>query len=209
MFPGTPIVLLLTHPRDFFMRDSTRHALLRPAVSFLPSPADSVLIHVLSNGGAHKFCDMLSLSPHLGLGETKILFDSTPGEIALRPTAMAFLAPVRVPVLRLAGSLLLALMYMVMVWLPTTMFGSLDFLQAVRERLNDPSILSTTSTKRTYIYSDLDDLVQSWAVEKHAADAMQKGYAVDLVKMPDSMHVEHLRRHPELYQAVVMSLWRA
>ncbi|EIN05989.1 hypothetical protein PUNSTDRAFT_90715 [Punctularia strigosozonata HHB-11173 SS5] len=211
LFPNTPIILVLSSPRHFFQRASTRHASLQPAISLLQTSQtdDGTLIHVLSNGGARMLDDMLSLAPNLGGSGTKILFDSTPGELNLRNTISAFLAPIRPFYLRAIGSVLLAVFYLFTVWMPTTLFGSVNVIERVRRHLNDPAIVSVSDTKRAYIYSDEDELVQSWAVEKHVADAKRQGYAMNLVKMSGSRHVEHLRKYPKEYEDTVLLLWKS
>lgn len=81
-----------------------------------------------------------------------------------------------------------------------------DILEVVREQLNE-STATVKGTRRTYIYSEEDDVIGWEDVEDHARDAERKGWAVELVKFQTSTHVGHLKQDPERYREVILKTW--
>ena len=61
--------------------------------------------------------------------------------------------------------------------------------------------------RRTYIYSELDKLIDWKDVEEHAAAAEKKGYEVRREKFSRTMHVSHMRGNEERYWRVVKETW--
>ncbi|KAI0146365.1 hypothetical protein GGR57DRAFT_494229 [Xylariaceae sp. FL1272] len=59
------------------------------------------------------------------------------------------------------------------------------------------------SIRRVYIYSHVDALIDSSAIEAHAADAQAKGYSVTLEKYENSAHVALVRTDESRYWKIV------
>ncbi|KAK3954768.1 hypothetical protein QBC32DRAFT_74182 [Pseudoneurospora amorphoporcata] len=67
--------------------------------------------------------------------------------------------------------------------------------------------LCQKSARRLYMYSKEDDIIYWEDIEKHAAQARQKGYVVDLDMFEGTPHVGHMRQHPEQYWGAVKKTW--
>ncbi|KAM7200376.1 Eukaryotic protein of unknown function (DUF829) domain containing protein [Naviculisporaceae sp. PSN 640] len=73
--------------------------------------------------------------------------------------------------------------------------------------VNDPHLLDIKA-RRLYLYSKEDDIIHWEDIEKHAADAREKGYQVAEGEMFEGTgHVGHLRAHPEQYWKAIQRVW--
>lgn len=67
--------------------------------------------------------------------------------------------------------------------------------------------LCEKSARRLYLYSKEDDIIYWEDVEKHAAQARQRGYQVDMDMFEGTPHVGHMRQHPEQYWGAIRKTW--
>lgn len=67
--------------------------------------------------------------------------------------------------------------------------------------------LCEKAARRLYLYSKEDDIIYWEDIEKHAAQARQRGYEVDMDMFEGTPHVGHLRQHPEQYWGAVKKTW--
>ncbi|KAG8755949.1 hypothetical protein FRC11_005633 [Ceratobasidium sp. 423] len=185
-----------------------------------------LLVHTFSNGGAlaqnalaRAIAESLPLNATTSaLPAQAFIYDSLPGILDLRITAMAFTAPIRSPALRSLAKLVVGAIYILgSVWRRT--FGLIlgqkeDTFTQLHRELNEPRLLPQ-HVPRTYIYSDVDEIIPSSSVEGHAKKARELigGDAgpelVRLVKFEGSMHVAHARKDGKRYWGEVVRTWEA
>ncbi len=51
-----------------------------------------------------------------------------------------------------------------------------------------------------YLYSKADDICNYQSIDKFREEQTRRGQNVDYIRFEDSLHVEHGRKYPELYQ---------
>jgi len=205
-FPGTSVLVVRSHPRQWFERKASRLPSLQPILPLIPE-GGHVLYHVISNGGALRFTDLLSLRPITPKSHSAILFDSCPGVLELGPSLLAFLAPFKNLFIRLIARVLLTPFFL-LVAAPDRLLGRPDLLDRVRLPLNDSQFVAT-DVPRAYVYSKEDRLIQDWAVEEHGHHGATKGYKVTFHRFHGSLHAAHLRKDPETYKRAIGELWDA
>lgn len=168
--------------------------------------ARPMLVHLWSNGGSGSFAAVRALTRHVP--RYTVLFDSAPGQFHFRSTLTAFGLTVPTPwVRRLLAPLLFAMVayFWARVRLRPLFGGGAGPLRAAADSHNDPSLLGT-EIRRTYVYSDEDELVPAPDVEAHAAQAKEAGFDVRLEKFSGA-HVAHARADPDRYWRVVRETW--
>jgi hypothetical protein len=62
-------------------------------------------------------------------------------------------------------------------------------------------------TRYLYLYSKEDDLVGYKDVEKHAAEARQRGWQAETEMFNGSPHVMHMRQFPDQYWNAISTTW--
>lgn len=147
------------------------------------------------------------------------VYDSLPGVLSLGITVTAFTAPIRSAPLRAIAKVVFGTAYIVAtVWRYT--FGAVlgqgpDKFTLLHKELND-SRLFPLQVPRTYIYSDVDELIPVESVEGHARKAKERlvkegldPELVKLVKFEGTPHVSHSRKDPKRYWETVVETWEA
>jgi len=211
IFPEARVMLVESGMKDYFWRtERTSRKLAEPAVKILGATTDeTLLVHVMSNAGSKQWCvinDSLIQSTGRSLYNAATVIDSAPGCAQFSQTwaslaqslPRAFLPKV------LLGSILgliLCLMHVQKYIVPGP-----DILDCVRSQMNDAGS-SVKSSRRTYVFSEGDDIIGWEDVESHAKEAEKKGWVVELVKIHGSTHVGHLRRDPETYRQAIEKTW--
>lgn len=174
-----------------------------------------MLIHVWSNGGSNSLYTLRRLCP--SFPPYKLIMDSCPGQFHYRATYTAFSLTIPYPWLR---RLLSPILHALCMWfwirlrLPflSAIFGSAwgrgkgGPLRVSADSHNEVELLEK-DRGRTYIYSEEDALVPSDDVEKHAAQAMDRGFDVRLEKFVGSQHVAHAKTEPGRYWRLVREAW--
>lgn len=226
LFPSSSILLLKNDGPDLIWKPNAwQMDALKPAISVIQdlqqrkanqSRELRVLLHVFSNGGSFSACQLADAYRAQSGGRmlpiSTMLVDSAPSIPSLRVglTAMSQGFPTYLPkAVKVAGG---AVMYSCMysLGLLGRLAGSEGAMSSMRRRLNDPEgAFMQSRLRRTYIYSDTDQLVPWQHVEAHAQEArqilMQKLPApeaeelVRLEKFVGSKHVAHAVLDPERY----------
>jgi hypothetical protein len=175
---------------------------------------ERVLLHVMSNtGGINCAATMNAYTKHTGrvFPHDMLVCDSTPGSPHFIPNvgrwsrAMALGAARWLPwpfiVTQALAAVFLASLHG-LGWL----IGETSAAEFSTGAVNDPR-LADTGAKRLYLYSKEDDIIYWEDIEKHAADARQKGWSVTAELFDGTPHVGHMRAHPEQYWAAISAAW--
>ncbi|OOF90296.1 hypothetical protein ASPCADRAFT_31505, partial [Aspergillus carbonarius ITEM 5010] len=215
LYPTARILTVHSTTRDFLFppSPSTQQTLLQPAVDYLliPPPPNQpkdqgIHIHLFSNGGVFTTTTLLSAYRRTtghALPITSILIDSAPGKPTLGGAfrAFSFILPGNF-LLRVLGQVLLGVLLGVMFgtfWV----CGVEDAVRLGRRRINDEGLVGKGS-RRCYVYSEDDELVEWKDVEEHADEAEELGLGpVRREKFMGSKHVAHMRVDEERYWRVV------
>jgi len=213
LYPNTPILLVQNDVKDIGLRSyAYLNNQLRPALQIIEqveqTPASRILVHLMSNGGAimvRQLAQMYRARHHRPLPIKSMVLDSSPGIEGFRTgvTAMSASLP-KTTFVRLIVTIFMAGGYL---WwkIGRALFGFLPFLTKMRHHLNDPTLFPKEAP-RLYIYSKLDELVDSNDVEAHAIEAAQLGWTVKQEFYRDSKHVAHLMADSKRYWASVHDL---
>ncbi|KDN34311.1 hypothetical protein RSAG8_12605, partial [Rhizoctonia solani AG-8 WAC10335] len=179
IYPAATQILVRTHQSYFWKKETAKRASVFPAVKLLrdaginehtAAERSGLLVHTFSNGGALAQTSLArAISESLPSNATAsalpaqaFIYDSLPGILNLRVTALAFTAPIRSPALRSLAKIVVGAIYILgSFWRSTVgvILGQKEdtFTQLHRE-LNEPRLLSQR-VPRTYIYSDVDELI--------------------------------------------------
>lgn len=213
IYPDARIALVISTPFDVFIRSyAAQQRCLEPVVDAIRADSDGrLLVHLLSNGGANAFSNLLLVYKRKTgqiLPVQAIIFDSAPGQAGVRTgvNAMKYSLPTH-PVLKHI-IWLLTLSLLVFLRLIGRLFFLENFIQKARRLLNDPQT-TTLGSKRCYIYSKEDKLIDWQHVEKHSVEAKRNGYKVSMDLFSGSAHVSHMRTDPERYWRVVQRVWKS
>ncbi|KAJ1310816.1 hypothetical protein OPQ81_009336 [Rhizoctonia solani] len=235
VYPGATQILVRTHQSYFWKGEAAKRASVFPVIKLLrdaginehtAAEKSGLLVHTFSNGGALAQTSLAraiadTLPPNIttpALPAQAFIYDSLPGILDLRITALAFTAPIRSPALRTLAKLVVGAVYIMgSFWRHTVglLLGQKEdtFTQLHRE-LNEPRLLPQR-VPRTYIYSDVDEIIPSESVEGHAKKARELigGEAgselVRLVRIEGGMHVAHAKKDGKRYWDEVARTWEA
>ena len=237
LYPESSIVLIRSFAYNFTTKAHLHPKAIEPAVPVIRSifseadaggggggeaesgGAPHMLVHVFSNGGSATLRLLYGMyaqsattpggSPArlLLLPAHVTIFDSAPGQWRWRRSVAAFMISlarahwavrlVARPVLHLVS----ALYWVVHVGLGRPGALGLSWL-AHNDRAQNRA-----ERRRTYIYSEEDQLIDHRDVEEHAAAAARNGYAARLEKFSGSQHVAHVRVDEQRYWAIVRDTW--
>jgi len=192
---------------------------IRPAVSAVREAAGGgmitysrkpeMLVHVFSNGGSSMLCHLYQAYKPSSLPRHVTIFDSAPGQWSYK----SCLTAVSVGVSGKWKFLLAPIFHIMVIGYYVKHFvfpwnrGRGDPLARWAATHNDRAT-NAAELKRTYIYSDEDQLVASGAVEEHGAEAKRKGFEVRMEKFVGSGHVAHTKTEVERYWRIVDDTWR-
>ncbi|CAE6404973.1 unnamed protein product [Rhizoctonia solani] len=231
VYPGATQILVRTHQSSFWKGEAANSASVFPVIKLLRDAGISehteaersgLLVHTFSNGGALAQTSLActiakSLAPNAttsALPAQAFIYDSLPGILSLRITTLAFTAPIRSPILRSLAKLAFGAIYILgTVWRRTIglLLGQEDAFTRLHRELNEPRLLPQ-HVPRTYIYSDVDDIIPSESVEGHAKKAREligenADVLVKLAKFEGSTHVAHARKDGKRYWSEVKRTW--
>lgn len=221
LYPTAQILLVKSDPQHVLIPSLGARA-AAPATSIIRSiipddhhgPEPRLLVHAMSNAGSAVKsglytafaasgggADGQTAQPQLPLHCT--VFDSTPGEFTYRGSVAAYGATLP-PGWRRAVALPLVHLLVIVYWVWNAVSGR-DVLRYWGGRHNDRALVR--EARRSYVYSEEDMLIPWRAVERHAAEARQRGFEPRLEKFTGSSHVAHMVRDPERYWRVVRETW--
>lgn len=191
------------------LKDEKRRTLMTPAYTTFKSldisPRDT-LVHSFSNGGINALRTFVSLTPTNTFAARAIVVDSAPGISTLRTAINAFTADVKSRFGRFIVSIIICVFYVRDVfwnWIIKRESRTVT----LRRFLTESGAIGK-DTKRLYLYSDGDELVQSSSVEDHIRDMKELGYNVKSRNFGKTRHVGHMRANPELYWEEVQEIWK-
>ncbi|KAI5310682.1 hypothetical protein KEM55_003523 [Ascosphaera atra] len=216
---GARIICMTTSSLDFLLRWPERMQARRvaPVVAALTSPLSlseksalganpaPLYIHVFSNGGLYTLSHIARQYRAMTdrpLPAKSIIIDSAPGQPSLLQSYRAFRIglPTFLPVRIIASIILFSTLATYSFF--NSIFKSLNANDVARAAMNNPAIVAITA-KRTYIYSDADDVIPSPHVEAHAAEAEREGWNVSMRLFKGSPHCGHMRHDPSRYWRIV------
>ncbi|KAJ1310803.1 hypothetical protein OPQ81_009323 [Rhizoctonia solani] len=214
LYPSATQIIVRAHANYFWGSEVARRAAVSPVIKLLrdagihentTAETSGLLVHTFSNGGAlnetalaRTIADTLPPTTNIpAIPAQAIVYDSLPGVLNIRVTVLAFTAAIRSPVFRAIAKFILGILYI---------------MGAAWRELNEPKLLPQ-HIPRTYIYSDIDELIPPESVERHAKKAKEliggdEG-AIKLVKFQGSPHVAHVRTDPRRYWDTVVQTWEA
>jgi hypothetical protein len=205
LFPGTPIIVILSPAASFFSRERLRHD-IQPAVTTfqaLEIPASNVLVHIFSMGGVNALKTFMGLCPST-FSPRLLVLDSAPAKQTLSGGIRAFTADFRNPVIKFVMKILLFVGFSCLM-LIDLLLRRQPMLDGLGRWLNEAV---GKETRRLYLYSDGDELVLRKDVENSIAQAREKGYSVKAKSFGGSPHVGHMRANPELYWREIVESWK-
>jgi len=177
---------------------------------------ERVLLHVMSNtGGMNCAATMNAYSKHTGgrrFHHDMLVCDSTPGSTHFLPNVGPWSRAMALGAARwfpwpFVVTQALAAMFLGCLHGFGWLIGATSAAEFSTGAVNDPR-LSETSAKRLYLYSKEDDIIHWEDIERHAADARQKGWSVSAEVFEGTPHVGHMRLHPEQYWGAIAAAWK-
>ncbi|CAE6430614.1 unnamed protein product, partial [Rhizoctonia solani] len=193
LYPFATQILVRAHAKYFWGSETTRRAAVSPVIKLLRdagihentmAESSGLLVHAFSNGGALNVTTLAraiadSLSPTTNasaIPAQALIYDSLPGVLNIRVTLLAFTAATRSPAFRAIAKVFLGILYIMgTMWkyLETLVFGPKeDLVTKLHRELNEPKLLPQ-HIPRTYIYSEVDELIPAESVEGHAKKAKE------------------------------------
>jgi hypothetical protein len=209
LFPGTPIIVVLSPANTFFAADHKRKAHLQPAYIALQAlrvKTSDILVHMFSNGGLNAFRTFVSLIPQQSFTPRVLVIDSAPGKAKLSTAITAFTMDIRSRFSRLWTSILVVVIY-IYAKMKHWIFRMEPPIDSMRRWLNDRKAIGK-ETRKLYLYSDGDRLVLGGDVKEHALHARENGYYVKEKNFGESRHVGHMRANPEMYWQEILEIWK-
>ncbi|CAE6436380.1 unnamed protein product [Rhizoctonia solani] len=233
LYPSATLIIVRAHANYFWRNETARKAAVLPVIKLLrdagihentTAETSGLLVHTFSNGGAlnettlaRTIADTLRSTTDIpAIPAQALIYDSLPGVLNIRVTLLAFTAAIRSPAFRTIAKSLLGILYVLgATWgyLESIVFGQKeDLVTKLKRELNEPKLLPQ-HIPRTYIYSDVDELIPAESVEGHAKKARDLigggADVVNLVKFQGSPHVAHARKDPRRYWDTIVRTWEA
>ncbi|KAF2621853.1 hypothetical protein BU25DRAFT_228452 [Macroventuria anomochaeta] len=219
MFPSSRMMVITTSAKDFIFRSSARkQKRLQQAVDYilslraeLPLGRKGILLHLFSEGGTNKGCELASAyraATDTRLPISAMYLDSTPGHpryLRLCSALSKSFPPVFV--LRHLAKVT-AVIVLGLVWVLYHVFIGYENnpVSRSREQLHDRMLFDLT-VPRCYLYSKNDALIAWQDVYEHAGESMERCGCVTEVIFADSGHVDHAKIEPKRYWDTVKSVW--
>ncbi|KAI1178211.1 hypothetical protein F4777DRAFT_576267 [Nemania sp. FL0916] len=201
-----PVANSVVQPAAWYVRSLVNAGTLSTA------PAHpEILAHVFSNGGATSMQNIY-VSYRRIFGQPFpmhcAVFDSCPGLHSFSASYNALMAGFSQILTRLlVAPFIMLIILTTWVWHgPLGFLGGEDFLTKNARTLNDRGLVKQST--RTYIFGKADSMVQWRHIEKHAKDAVLKGFDVRTEVFENSPHVAHMRTDSQRYWLIVEESWR-
>ncbi len=173
-------------------------------------PTPQLAVHLFSNGGSSMLRHLYRAYQETAKpGEATILplhttiLDSSPGEHSWSRSITAMTAGLPPLMKWVLGPVIRLYLLSYVLW--TFIRPGPDFLQVLALSHNAPT--QVKEVRRTYMYSEEDEMVDWKVVEKYAKDAEEKGFAVRKEKFTGSPHVAHVRVDENKYWTAVKETW--
>jgi hypothetical protein len=209
LFPKSPLLLILSPANQFMLPDVKRQEIMLPAYAMFKSLdilPHNTLLHSFSNGGINALRTFTSLVPGGEFPARVLVVDSAPGRSSLSRAMRAFTMDVRSPLRKFLLQTVILVLYignLFSEWL----LRKENRILTIRRYLTTGGAVGP-GTRRLYLYSDADDLVQKESVESHVREMKDLGYNVRSRNFGSTRHVGHMRANPELYWQEVLGVWK-
>ena len=220
-FPLASIMVVTTSVKDLCLRSSEqeqrRLKLAIDRIAYyhrfrLEKRTGAILMHVFSDGGSHKACE-LAEAYHTATGQrlpiAALCLDSTPGRPHYRPLCRAVSKALpRMPLVRRVG-LLASSVFCGCIWMFYRATGfDHNVVTKTRRQILD-STYWDMAAPRCYLYSDADTIVSWEDIEDHANESICKGVPTTYVLFNGSEHVRHAENDSDRYWDAVITTWRS
>lgn len=220
LHPTSPILLIRSNPKHIVF-PSQGAAIAAPAVPVIrslvaPSASSAepprLLVHAFSNAGSAVLSHLytaFAATARAGTTDDTVfpphstVFDSTPGEATYSGSVAAFTQTVPQGWQRTLAYPIVHLLICTF-WVVYIIPGR-DILAWIAERHNQPALVR--EKRRAYVYSEADVSIPWEGIERHAAQARERGYEVRLEKFAGSAHVAHMVKDGERYWRIVKGVW--
>ena len=214
LYPTAQILLLKSTMAEI-VRPSRISPAMKPAIpvvralsSSAQSSSPEVMIHIFSNGGSGSIANLYqqfatAAGPAERFPQHVTIFDSSPGVFSI-PHAVTFVNVSLSPIQRIIAAPVLyiwAIGWTILMALGVLPNSLRDWGMAHNNKDN------TTETRRVYIYSPSDVIIDDKGIEAHAAHAKARGFCVRLEKYEGSAHVAHTRKDEKRYWEIVRRTW--
>lgn len=227
-YPGAGILLVQSQPADMLVRSfEHQRRMLAPVRRVLRSALPStnagaedeekeegsspVILHVFSHGGCNTAIQLLRSmkdtpnSPPAPIDA--FVLDSCPGDASFSRSVKAM--AISLPKNRALRAVALVAVYITLaVFYVFVLLGLRKGTQHMRKELIDPKIFAK-ETKRLYLYSKADEMVDYKAVTRHSEEAEAAGYVVEAELFEKGPHCGHVMEDEERYWAAVKRVWPA
>ncbi|KAF5545464.1 transmembrane 53-B [Fusarium napiforme] len=220
LYPTSQLVLVKSYNKNFFdpkaLAESPRPAVPVIRASFPDAPSSTakpeIMIHIFSNGGSSNISSLYDvyaataqegedpwLPPHV------TVFDSAPGAQRLTNTAAFFKSTIP----KSYRWVCMPFVYGVAAAWQVGWFLGLtkDWLAFWGSTHNTARGKREREIRRTYIYSEGDELIDYRDLEAQASEAGKLGFDVHLEKFDGSLHVAHARKDEARYWSAVQKTW--
>ncbi|KAK5655629.1 hypothetical protein OQA88_5560 [Cercophora sp. LCS_1] len=222
LFPHARMVLIFSPIlRALYTSLAARTSSMKPVIEAVfgkdgekGRPRGKILAHVASNTGGINYA--ATLNAHLEqyqaiLPHDMLVLDSTPGSTEWAPNinrwsrALAIGAASYLP-WPFVVTQSIAYAFLSITHFSNWVFGVVSPADFSVAAANDTKYIST-SVRRLYLYSKEDDIIFWKDIEHHAAQAVSKGFAVDMELFEGTPHCGHARKHPEQYWGAIAKTW--
>ncbi|KAF4339947.1 transmembrane 53-B [Fusarium beomiforme] len=220
LYPTSQVVLVKSYNKNFFdpkvLAESVKPMVPVIRATFPEAPQSTsepeIMIHLFSNGGSSSISSLYDvyaatarggqdpwLPPHI------TVFDSAPGAQRLNNTAAFFKSTVP----KSYRPFFMPLIYLFAAgWQVTKILGlTKDWLAFWGSTHNTAEGKKEREIRRTYIYSETDELIDHSDLEAQASEAEKLGFEVHLEKFDGSLHVTHARKDEARYWGAVQRTW--
>jgi hypothetical protein len=217
LFPDVEVKVLKTCLWDLCFRDSQSKQKALEAdvdeIDLLCKDNGRVLLHVFSDGGSNKACELADAYLHnkrRKLPIAALYLDSTPGTPRFAPLCKA--ASKSFPPDSLLGFAALAMSAAIVaaIWIYYCIVGfDRNIITMTRRRLLSKQIWDL-KVPRCHLYSRADEEIHWEDVQSHARDSMVQGAPITEVLFQRTKHVKHASLKPErlIYWRVIHETWK-
>ena len=209
LFPGTPIILVLSPQNQFFDKHEIRQKRMQAAYDTYKAlnvrPQDT-LVHIFSMVGVNALRTFVSLTPTKTFPAKVLVVDSAPGVESIWVAMTAFTADMKSRLARLFFSFLIGVRFVV-AWLWGWIIRRPRMFTILFRFITESGAIGK-DTRRLYLYSTADQLAPGFFVERHIKEVRDLGYNVKAKNFGQTRHVGHMRANPKLYWEEIEGVWK-
>jgi hypothetical protein len=215
LFPNVEVKVIKTSLWDLCFRSSqSKQRSLKTDVDDISAVSQDngrVLLHVFSDGGSNKACELADAylhSKNKKIPVAVLYLDSTPGAPRfnrLRKAASKSFPPI--PILRPAAFVIGAAIVSV-IWIYYCIVGfDRNTISMTRKRLLSKETWDL-KVSRCYLLSKTDEEIYWQDVQSHARNSIAEGAPTTEVLFQGTDHVSHARLNPKTYWNVIRETWK-